>query len=793
MPGRHDEGRARALGAPLLFSLLAVVLFAPALLGSSDLSLGDSLWFDLPRDLVVARSARSGTFPTWLPGIYGGASAVGAQEFALFYPPNTLLAVLFPDRARALGLALHMVIAALGARALAKRLGIGDAAALFAGVAFGFGGAVVSMTFVPVYVRSAAWLPFCVLGVIRGAAGDRRGLLIAGSAFLMTYLGGDPIGCVFAATAAMVTALAAREIPARRALVRGAGVVALSAGAVALVGAVQLVPAVLATRESVRGEGYTFYGATIWSLWPPELAGMAVPYLFGMHAHLETSWIRSVTPDHDRLWNETDYAGPLVLAFALVGALRGRTRPGGRAGLALFALFLLLAFGRSSPLYWLVYHVVPPFDIFRYPAKLLIPATLGLALLGAQGLDALLGGDERGRRIALALLGLLGGLSLVASNWVTLEAESLGATIEALGVEGTAGKAAVESLGARLAHAAFVAIGGGALLAGRRWRSPRLGAACVALLSVDLALGLRAGIGFQPADDLQRPPFAAAALEREAARTGMPARVYPTREEIVRGLGASPRRAIDALMPNCGLADGVLSQSGFLSSPPLRASVLATQALFLAQERALGPSRLVALQGARYALAAGPTAEAFAAEGARPVAALDDLVLFEVDAAPPWAALYTRVRFVPDIQRGLETIRARDFDPRREVALEAPAEPVAEGAAGDGGAVRLASGFAPGRFELAVEARVPSWLVVREAFARGWSARVDGRETPIVPADVGFRAVKVPAGASRVLFTFDSGVALGACVSVLSLIALGIVVLVRSARFASGKKAPGAP
>src|SRR5262245_32071021 len=100
------------------YALLALIPLAPALVGSRDVFLGDLTEFEAPRDRLLASAWRAGEgIPRWAPGVFGGAPALGSAELGLLYPPNLVLALVATDRARAIGLALHLVLAALGARA----------------------------------------------------------------------------------------------------------------------------------------------------------------------------------------------------------------------------------------------------------------------------------------------------------------------------------------------------------------------------------------------------------------------------------------------------------------------------------------------------------------------------------------------------------------------------------------------------------------------------------------------------------------------------------------------------
>ncbi len=92
----------------------------------------------------------------------------------------------------------------------------------------------------------------------------------------------------------------------------------------------------------------------------------------------------------------------------------------------------------------------------------------------------------------------------------------------------------------------------------------------------------------------------------------------------------------------------------------------------------------------------------------------------------------------------------------------------------------------PGAIEVEAELPVDGWLVLRDTYEAGWVAQLDGESTPIVPADLLFRAVRVPAGSHRIRFEYrPTSFTWGAIVSVLSL--LGVVWLWVSDR----RPAPG--
>jgi hypothetical protein len=84
------------------------------------------------------------------------------------------------------------------------------------------------------------------------------------------------------------------------------------------------------------------------------------------------------------------YVGLLGLALAVVGVwVTWRRRQPGAALLVLALTGVFLAFGVYNPVYYLLYKVVPGFDLFRVPARWLLLYSFGAAILAGLGLEAL--------------------------------------------------------------------------------------------------------------------------------------------------------------------------------------------------------------------------------------------------------------------------------------------------------------------------------------------------------------------------------------------------------------------
>ena len=133
----------------------------------------------------------------------------------------------------------------------------------------------------------------------------------------------------------------------------------------------------------------------------------------------------------------------------------------------------------------------------------------------------------------------------------------------------------------------------------------------------------------------------------------------------------------------------------------------------------------------------------------------------------------SRVSLAQQVVTVTDSEEAKDFlakatDPRK-VALETETDlPSTSSAVLEGQVSWLVD--EPGTVELEAELVSDGWLVLRDSHDVGWVAYLDGERTPIVPADLLFRAVRVPAGKHRIRFEYDpTSFTLGTIISFLSL------------------------
>jgi hypothetical protein len=139
-----------------------------------------------------------------------------------------------------------------------------------------------------------------------------------------------------------------------------------------------------------------------------------------------------------------------------------------------------------------------------------------------------------------------------------------------------------------------------------------------------------------------------------------------------------------------------------------------------------------------------------------------------------------RAIFDPNVKTTLERMSSDDFDPLRDVILDAPVqlEPKAS----------FQGNATINRYEnnrVLIDARLSDSgiLVLTDAFYPGWKVFVDGKEQTIRRANYLFRGVELPAGAHQVEFVYDPlSFKIGLIVSLLTVVLLIAVPLASAIR-----------
>ncbi len=719
----------------------------------------DLRYYFLPLYEITFGAMASGRLPLWNPNHLTGVPWLATLQAGTFYPPHAVYLLLPIPMGIAISHAAHLVLIAVSTAGLGRKIGLAPAASLLAGGLFALSGTLQWWLFWPNMLEAGAWLPLgciAVVGLSRGE-GPRAGCVLASAAGMSLLAGHTQVTVfLFYAWASLLLALRIGSGGEARGELSRAG---FFAGALILGGfisGVQTLPSFALALEGTRSAA---------ALGERQAASL------GIHA------IGSI-PEAMAGGRLAFGAMPLVLAPLALWARRRR-----RLSVWAFAVGIVataLAFGSGTPLMDL-YLALPGIGWFRQPHRLLFLAHFAAALLAALAFDELLhrsSGTDRTRPRSI--------LPAVAVAWaLLLAAIALGAG--ALG-------AATRALAAALALAAC---------AWRpRWLPLGLSAAGVlAVASVDvmLAPGLREPLPYTHAWSDLTPrnddPFRnLAAVSGEDRSVWLPFRVdSATKLAIRHGL-----RRLDDFEPLnlrrhseyfSFLQDGARSAKVpadlFFSGTILPRRQLPGDRLVEWYAEMATRRRLLDLAAARwFVVPAGlRTAQREATRGFIEAAGLvrrefadPGALLYENQRSLPRAYVSYRTAPAPPRIELLDRLSRESFDPLAVSYVEGDPGFVPDPRAPARGAAARIVRDEETRVEIEADLAAPGLLVLADAYARGWRARVDDEAAPVLVTNFLYRGVPVPAGRHRIRFDYrPRSVPLGAAASVLGTALLALL------------------
>jgi hypothetical protein len=140
-----------------------------------------------------------------------------------------------------------------------------------------------------------------------------------------------------------------------------------------------------------------------------------------------------------------------------------------------------------------------------------------------------------------------------------------------------------------------------------------------------------------------------------------------------------------------------------------------------------------------------PHSDPPAVSGQVPVATEGTWVLYRLPQPSRRASVLTSWAIVSSPSEALGAVSSPGFDPQRQVVLESDPHPgIAPQAGSEGAATFQWKGEQSA--QVVIDAPSPAVVLIRNAYATGWRATVDGRPSRVLPADDLLQGVPVPAG-----------------------------------------------
>lgn len=433
--------------AAILSCLAASLLFTPAWINGSliyagDLGGSDLLDMNLPLRHLAAKSVKDGSLPLWRPEIGCGFPLLAEGQAGVFYPLTLPLFLIFSTVwSSNLSIILTLAAAAWGGYVLGRVHGLSKPASAFTGCTVAFSPILVFRLKHINMIQVAAWLPLSLAAIKvmvssaieltstqNGPAGaDKSAHLTSPSqhstvvcpptlrlklssltlalCWLVQILAGHPhaayicgLACLIYATVLLLSPLITGKSRVRLLkyiclVLSGCALMSL------LMGACQLLPTWELVGQSVRSTPCSWQNLQSFPFALRHFKLFLNPFCYENPA---TGM--GVAPNQDEIitngmfWESMPYLGllPLLLWPCTLGAWRlssdeNSTKRTLIAELAIVSLiFLLLALGTWGKIYWVLWKFCPGFNLFRFPARFLIPFGVSASLLAGLGADNLL-------------------------------------------------------------------------------------------------------------------------------------------------------------------------------------------------------------------------------------------------------------------------------------------------------------------------------------------------------------------------------------------------------------------
>lgn len=388
--------------AILILFILTLFMFADVLFTSkgkilSKFSTDLMLQFVYWRDFGFSQ-LRQGNLALWNPYIYSGAPYFGGFQAALLYPFNSQYLILPLQRAINFGIAMHVFLMGAFMYLWVFYRKLHPLACLLSAVMVMFGGTYFFHIFAGHLPNlcTMAWAPLIFLS-IDGLFGKKpfNWCFLGIFAITMQILAGHPQYFYYTALVAFIYfyLLLIKEKQSKKLFLKFA---LMYIGAVGI-SAVQLLTGMQAAGECIRGGGATYTFASMFSFPPENLLTLLVPNFF--NNDVGTYWGRCY------IWEMSLFMSITGFILAVYGSLYGDKNIR-RFSITMVLIIFILALGRHTPLFKILYDWLPGFNKFRGSTKFIFQMSLFISLLAGIGLDRIIKGLRINHKAVITIAGV---------------------------------------------------------------------------------------------------------------------------------------------------------------------------------------------------------------------------------------------------------------------------------------------------------------------------------------------------------------------------------------------------
>lgn len=745
----REQARGQWLVASLLLVGAWLVLSWPWVSGAVTIPWDAKAHFHA-QIVFLAQSIHRGESPFWVPYIFGGHPQVSDPQSMIFSPPHLLQALLTPNPSmRAVDTVsfLSLLFGAFGVLGFARDRQWHVAAGLAAAIAFAFGGSAgwriqhTGQIFSMIYFPWALWMLERTLRL-----GLKRYGVLAG--FFAALIALDPDQVAFLTLVVLAFYILGFWVNGKPMIERFRA----TFWPVASMGATFLLITAIPTLLVLHFAGlsnrphFTIAEAEMGSLHPSTLLTFVIGNLFGTIGPAEEFW--GAPSVH---WpyivsliiarNMANFYMGLLPFIGILVWLASREAYARRFLVLslMFAVMILYALGKYTPVFGVLYHSLPGVALFRRPAdSLFLVGSLG-AFLAGFGINQLLMADRIRPRVLIIIAGVLflfciGGVGMAL--W--------------LKQFGNAGDDIAIAIG-------FMALTGLVILLARRFAATR---PLVVTTAFALLLTLDFGWNLRPNDSTGLPPSIYEVVETSSKNPV----IADLRQRVVQNATRRDRVELTGLgfeWPNLGLIHGLENTLGY---NPLRLGhfAIATGAgdtVAGVDQHRFAPlfpsyrSPFANLLGLRFIVLPIPLEQMDPRMRQAPLPLV---------ARHPGAYIYENTETLPRVMIA-RTAEIMDQDklvrdgqwPGTDFVAKAYIERTDATLPTDGGGSAEITRYSNTDIRISVQSEKGGVLLLNDIWHPWWFATADGHEVPVLRANGAFRGIILPAGTRDVRFRFQ--------------------------------------
>lgn len=396
------------LGAGLFFLVLSLLFFYQGIFKSQIIWGFDTPKIIFPLVFQLDELFKHLKLPLWTPDIYFGFPIGGDGQIPWFYPAS-ILHIFLPLNLVLLSLSfLHVSLAGVFTYIFCRIIKLSRFVSLFAGIAFMFNGFIISHMQYFTHLYGYVYLPLVLIFVELAIQKNKNILFVlAGIGLGFQLLSGHPNIPVM--TFIYVTLYTFFRLFNNKLLFLKNIAILISVST--LIALPYLLLIMTLVPLSIRGGGIDFAEATskafsffdfITFFFPNFYFNNSQPWTLSTTWHLESYWGQIET---------TGYIGIITLFFIPFALLKS-TRKKALLFFILLFISLILALGKNTPLYQLLFNI-PLFNGLRFPGKFLFITDFSLIILASFGMTALFQ-ETNFKRIKINLAIILAGFLIFA-------------------------------------------------------------------------------------------------------------------------------------------------------------------------------------------------------------------------------------------------------------------------------------------------------------------------------------------------------------------------------------------